>query len=246
MAEVITSPIRLAGAPNITLSMSGRILPDLTLDTTGSPISAFLQNFLHGLDNPIMVRGLPSIPSFAPSAPPEWLLQNLPSLNIPLIFPGPQPKPHVIERVSIEQMRVVRTPSGKMLASGTVLVDIRLPSGMSGVELDVKSVLPDVLVLDGPPDEDEDDEEGDSEYPARAFGRIRPDEFLEAASEQLGGLIMVRAPLHDVPMEVLEGRQSVHEGFHFKSAIQRRCNGWDTGRGECGGGLTGDQGRSGA
>ena len=207
MAEVTTDPIQLGGpSTRLELRMSGQISSDLHSTNGSSPLSLFLQNYLHGIDNPILVQGLNA--SEDPSTP-GWLLHRLSSVKVPLVFPGPQPRPKVIERVSIEHMRISES-SGHILASGVVVVDIRLPAGMDNVSINVNAVLPDVIVLDGAPDEDE------SELPARAFGHIRPEDFLAATSEELDGLVTVRAPLRDVPLQILEGRDSVFRSFARK------------------------------
>ena len=225
MAEVITSPIYIDDSPTLNLSMSGLINPDLTEkvsreDRQVSSLSFFLQNYLHGLDNPIVVDGLNTMPNFVPFttvAPPSWILALMPSLSIPLTFPGPSPPPKVIQSVAIEHMRISEK-SGKILASGTVVAEVELPSDMQRVRLDVREVLPDVLVYDGEPEDDATDPE---EPAPNAFGRIKPDEYLESTTELSQDpdhpyRMIVTAPMKDVPPDVLEGRDAIFRGFASK------------------------------
>jgi hypothetical protein len=216
MAEVVTHPIRLRGGDYIDLRMEGKVVANLsdTLITQPSPLSLFLQNFLHGLDNPILIRGLSSLPSYARSKPPAWLLDSLPSLALPLTFPGSSPPPKIIQSVTIEHMRISES-GGKMRASGIVVAQVELPGEMGNIELDVNAVLPDVLVYDGPaPSALMAVAEGE-DYPPRAFGRIHPDNYLDATttrSDQPKRYI-VRAPLVNVPLDILPGRDQILSDF---------------------------------
>lgn len=216
LAEVVTKPVSLNPHVDINVEMTGQIVADL--QSTAAPLSGFLQNYLHGLDNPILVRGLAKLPLFAPSytPPPQWLLASLPSLSLPLSFPGPQPPPQVIKSVSIEHMRISES-GGKMLASGVVIAEVELPEDLAGIDIDVSAVQPDVLVFDGPaPDDD-----GGEDFPPRAFGHIHPNETLPATTEKANDplhphRLVVRAPLTDVPLDILPGRDGVLSGFVSK------------------------------
>lgn len=221
MATVITRPLSLDGAETISLEIFGKVSVDLRTRGGGnssSLLSDFFQRYLQGEGNPIVVHGLESLPSFAhgAEAPPSWLLSLLPQLSVPLVFPGPSPPPKVIHSVNIEKMHLSES-GGKMLASGTVIAEIDLPPGMEHVTLDVRGVRPDVLVYDGPAGEDPSDEE----YPPRAFGRIHPEEWLEAESRLSDNpffpyRLVVTAPLENVPLDVLPGRDRVLSGFVSK------------------------------
>ncbi|WWC57957.1 uncharacterized protein I303_100492 [Kwoniella dejecticola CBS 10117] len=235
MAEVITQPLTIGGVQkDIQLRISGVITADLSEHSTSliassssSPLSLFLQNYLHGKDNPITVTGLSALPPFVPSTtphPPNWLLRTLPSLSLPLTFPGPKPKPKIIESVTIDHMRI--SESGKkMKASGTVIAQIELPHDMQSVQIDVVEVLPDVLVFDGPSPEDDDGDQppsdgyGDSaDFPPRAFGHIRPEDYLNSTTSISGdpnfpNRLIVSAPLKDVDLDILPGRDGVLSDF---------------------------------
>ena len=223
MAEVLTKPIVLGNSgDSIELRIAGEVTANLSETRAGnsSSLSKFLQNYLHGLDNPILVRGLSSLPSFAPHSanrPPDWLLSTLPSLSLPLTFPGPRPPPKIIQSVTIEHMRISEA-GGKMRASGTVLAEIELPGGMEGVDVDVVAVMPDILVFNGPaPTQDDDDD-----HPGvGAFGRIHPQYFLSSSTMKGEDpshpyRLVVRAPLDKVPLDVLPGRDSVLSDFVSK------------------------------
>ncbi|VDB96689.1 unnamed protein product [Peniophora sp. CBMAI 1063] len=230
LANVSTTPFGLTH-PNITLSLSGSLLPFLA---SASPVlGALVQNYLAQLPSPVLV-----------STP------LLPSLQLEASFPGPNSKPKVLRDVKLEDMKI--KPVGqKFLASGNVLARVVLPKAMN-VPLDVNAVLPDVLVFDGPvPGEgeeedaeddfgwgfgwgrrkdDDNDDDNDSDVPPapplpdplppRAFARIRPDTFLDATSAPghptpeertepngVGTVTLVHARIEDVPLEVLPGRQ---------------------------------------
>lgn len=242
MADVVTSPLRLGGpGSNINIHINGVVVADFTSkshqehhhdgqNNSDSAISLFLQNYLNGRDNPIIIRGLSSVPSFSRPdlSPPHWLLSTLPSLSVPLAFPGPSPKPKIIQRVTIEHMRISES-GGKMLASGTVIAEISLPKGMESVDVAINAVKPDILVFDGPPEEGDDDDDevshsiddGDGDevdYPPHAFGRIKPEEWLKATSERYTNpehpdWITVLAPMEDIPIEILKGREATMRGF---------------------------------
>jgi hypothetical protein len=111
---------------------------------------------------------------------------------------------------------------GKMLASGTVIAEIALPKGMESVDVSVNAVKPDITIFDGPPPDEREDQDGEEdEYPPRAFGHIKPEEWLKATSERYQNpehpdWIVVRAPMEDIPVEILKGRDSVMRGFVSK------------------------------
>jgi hypothetical protein len=247
MAEVLTSPIDIHPSPRIDLTMSGRILANLS-NSVGhdSPLSLFLQNYMHGLDNPMTVRGLSALPrdSHIDRPPPSWLLAGLSSLSLALKFPGPNPPPRIIQSVTIEHMRLAER-AGKMRASGTVIVEIELPPGMQGVTVNVVEVLPDVLVYDGPAGPESPDP---ADPPPRAFGHIRPGDFLDSTTEPSADpnhphRMVVRAPLQDVPLDVLPGRDSVLSDFVgkvvFKGGAEAGVKGTASARVE----IVGVQGR---
>ena len=118
-------------------------------------------------------------------------------------------------------------PGATLLASGTIVARIVLPRGVN-VELDVSKVLPDVLDFNG-------DVPNDVPYfgmipepepaplpdplPERAFGRIRPDGWVNASSilatpeKGEGKAYVVTAKIVDVPLEVLPGRQRQLSSF---------------------------------
>ena len=219
MAQVTTSPLDLDSSKFLHLSLAGDIIANLTAqpsDERPSSLSLFLQRFLHGQDNPIIVTGLNTVPPHIP-APPPWLLSMLPTVSVPLSFPGPQPPPKVIKTVSIEHMRISER-AGQIYASGTVVAKVELPETMQRVQLDVKGVSPDVLIYDGPAGDDPADPD---DPPARAFGRINPDDFLNSTTAPSDDplhpyAIIVSAPMVNVPLQILDGRDGVFRSFASK------------------------------
>ena len=198
MAEVITDPVSLA-ASHLNVTMAGHVAQ---LDS--SALSAFLQNYLHGIDTPITVKGLGFIPSFSNITLPQWVLQALSSVSAPLIFPGPRPPPKVIHSVTIEHMRI--TPGSRIYASGTVIAQIDLARGMEHMDVDVTGVLPDVVIYDGPVED------------CKPFGHIKPEEYLNSTTSKGEDVfnpdrLTVRAPIENVPVQILQGKDRVLSDF---------------------------------
>lgn len=224
IADVVTMPIRLRGQDTLRIHIEGVVTSDS--DAAGGnddALSGFLHNYLEGRDNNVTIRGLPDFPSAAsPDSeggqhmPPEWLHQMLPDIHAVVAFPAPQPPPKLIESVTIEQMKISES-AGKLRASGVVLVHARLPPDLADIKVDINGVKPDILVFDGeatPSGEPVDP--AVPPYPAKAFGRIHPDDYLVAISEldpTSPGLLVVRAPIHDVPIDILQGRDKVLSDF---------------------------------
>ncbi|KAJ6625124.1 hypothetical protein B0H10DRAFT_2003797 [Mycena sp. CBHHK59/15] len=211
VASVSTAPFTLTH-PNITLEINGTVLP---IPAASSPIlSAFLTRYLSALPNPILV-----------STP------LIPDLSVDLDFPAPNPRPEILRNVTIHDMSI-KPRGGGFVASGTVYARVVLPPGMQ-VGLHVGRVLPDVLVFDGEVPES-------AEYipvrvtgppaspplpdplPERAFGHIRPDEWLASLSGPVpsedgeGAAFAITAKIVDVPLEMLPGRQKEFSNFVSK------------------------------
>ncbi|KAL7420525.1 hypothetical protein Q5752_004475 [Cryptotrichosporon argae] len=239
IAHVLTAPVTLRPeSEHIALSVAGTI--DSSISSHSDLLSTFLQNYLHGLPNPVVIRGSAAarfpfpgpVPPYVVPPPPAWLLASLPSLAVPLEFPAHVPKPQVVKSVTIDNMRIGEK-AGKMTASGTVVVVVELPDEMAGVDVDVGAVLPNVLVFDGPAPDDagsdpgaglepgEPDGPGEPAYPPRAFGRIRPDAYLSSTTSRSTDpahprALVVRAPLVDQELLVLSGRDAVLSDFVSK------------------------------
>ncbi|TFK28291.1 hypothetical protein FA15DRAFT_665510 [Coprinopsis marcescibilis] len=218
VASVTASPFSLTH-PNITLDLTGRVHP--LQQSTLPHLSHFLMHFLNGESNRIRI---------SPS--------DFPSLAVTTVFPGPDPRPHLLRNITIQDMKLkTKGGSGGFLASGKVVVNLVLPKGMK-IGLDVKKVLPDVLVFDGEvPIGQENDTESlwgrtkqppptqplPDPLPEKAFGRIRPEDWLEAVSEpddeqdpEDGSAYRIEAKVVDVPLEVLPGRQKEFSNFVSK------------------------------
>lgn len=207
IASVQTDPFSLTH-PNITLGITGHVL---SLPPNAFPVlSTFLTRYLSGHSNPISI-----------STP---LISDL-TVEIP--FPGPDPKPRILRNVTIHDMKI--KPGTPFLASGTVLAHVVLPKGMN-IDLDVKRVLPDVLVFDG--EVPEDIHIDTPEFPRGAFGHIRPDDWLSSRSvsvepeEEDGSTFAVSAKIVDVPLNVLPGREKEFSNFVSKVSslfLLNRC-----------------------
>lgn len=213
VASVVAEPFSLTH-PNITLNVSGHVLP---LHTQVLPLlSTFISRYLFGQANPIIVT-TPLIPDLSAEAQ----------------FPGPAVKPQILRDVTIRDMKI--KPGNTWIASGTVYARVVLPKGMN-VEVDVRRVLPDVLVFDGEvPDSLQSLQFTSSEtfgtpprrplpnpLPEKAFGHIRPDDWLVSSCKELepeageGSEFAVEAQIVDVPLEVLPGRRAEFSDFVSK------------------------------
>jgi hypothetical protein len=205
IASVQTDPFDLTH-PNITLGINGHVLP---LPPKASPaLSTFLNRYLSGHSNPISIT-----------------TPLVPDLTVEAKFPGPDYKPQILRNVTIHGMKV--KPGSPFLVSGTVLAQIVLPKGMN-IDLDVKRVLPDVLVFDGEVPEDvHTDNTPESPplpdpLPEGAFGHIRPDDWLNSRcvsvepEDEEGSTFAVSAKIADVPLEVLPGREKEFRNFASK------------------------------
>lgn len=207
IASAETQPFSLTH-PNVTLIISGRVLP--LPSTAIEAVSSFASRFLSLQRNPISI-----------SSP------LLPSLVINTEFPSPATKPNVLRNVTIRNMKV--KPYGtELLASGEVFGLIVLPKGMN-FQMDVKRIMPDILVYDG----DVDDmfpplgplgnipSRLPRPLPPRAFGHILPDDWLDAESvydgaDEEGSVFLVSALIVDVPIQVLPGREKEFSDFVSK------------------------------
>ncbi|EIN14709.1 hypothetical protein PUNSTDRAFT_57626 [Punctularia strigosozonata HHB-11173 SS5] len=216
VAAVTSAPFTLS-RPNITLHATGSVLPIPA--NASATFSAFLGRYLSALPNPIIIS-----------------TDLFPSYTLDAVFPAPNPKPQILRDVTIRDMKVKPSgPGGAFLASGTVYAKIVMPRGMN-VKVDVERVLPDVLIYDGPvpptispaPSPTTEPVQDDppppppplpEPIPERAFGRVRPDDWLDAISVPLesddgeGSAVAVSAKIVDVPLEVLPGREREFSDF---------------------------------
>jgi len=200
VASVHTDPFALTH-PNITLVISGSILPlPLHASTT---LSSFISRYLSLKPNPISIA-----------------CSLLPSLVVDMEFPPPDSKPQILRNVTIRDMKIKPMGAG-FLASGMVLARIVLPKGMD-LTVNVTRVFPDVLVFDGEVPKLVAQDELPDPLPEGAFGHIRPEDWLEAKSVQVGSeegqgsTFAVTADMVDVPLEVLPGRQKEFSNFVSK------------------------------
>ncbi|TFK31100.1 hypothetical protein BDQ12DRAFT_694555 [Crucibulum laeve] len=211
VASVITAPFTLTH-PNITLHISGHVLP---LPSTSFPIlSNFLTRYLSGTPNPIIITS-----------------PFIPNITVTTDFPAPNPRPHLLRNVTIRDMKI-RPVGTTFVASGIVYARVVLPKGVN-VGVDVYRVLPDVLIFDGEVPDNTEPWIGDAPpspplpnpLPERAFGHIRPDDWLPSISvpskpeEGEGTAYEVTAKVVDVPLEVLPGRQKAFGDFVSKVSL---------------------------
>jgi hypothetical protein len=130
LAALHSAPLDTHTRPNLTLHLSGALLPPPAADGCGA-LSAFLVRYLSAQDSPVSVS--------SPLAP---------GLTVDTLFPAPRPPPRVLRDVALRDMRV-RAHGAGFVASGTVAARVVLPRRMR-LALAVRRVLPDELVFDGP------------------------------------------------------------------------------------------------
>ena len=202
--------------PNTTIYVHGHVA-ELAHDSFPS-LSAFVTSYLSG-ESPIISLSTPL----------------LPGITVDTIFPALDPRPQVLQNVTIKNMKIRPVTPGMMLASGTVFANIVLPKGMD-VSMQIDAVYPQLLVYDGPAPNGEpvgtenalsgieDDDLPDpmpspNPLPTNAFAHIRPEEWLASTSVPLdhgdgeGSVFAVSAKIVDVPLEVLPGRQREFSNF---------------------------------
>ena len=145
----------------------------------------------------------------------------------------------MLRNVTVSGMKLKPTASGELLASGKIRARAVLPKGVR-VGLEVRRVWPDVLLFDGEAPElrakgkgkgKDDSPSLPDPLPERAFGHIRPDDWLDSESEpadddqdgeeeEEGSAYNVSAMLVDVPLEVLPGRQKEFRDFVRKVRVR--------------------------
>lgn len=239
LARIITSPVILRGQTRLQIGV--KVLSDLEYDPSSrdprisqeSPLSALVQNYLNGRKTPITITGsshVPPTPKSDPVAPPpEWLAKILAGIDIHSFVPSaPQDSPPLVRSVTIQNMRIGQSKTGRMTGSGTVIAQVELPpivadllrKGSNGTDVptpDVRGFKPDILVFDGlPPPGGDIDKPSQKPYPPRAFGRIHPPYWIDSTSKMSTlepGILIVTAPIHDVEIDVLDGRDDVVAGF---------------------------------
>lgn len=204
-----TQPFSLTH-PNVTFFILGKVLP--LPSTAIEALSSFASRYLSLQRNPISI-----------SSP------LLPSLVLNTEFPSPATKPDVLRNVTIRNMKV-KPYGSELLASGEVFGLVVLPKGLN-FQMGVKRIMPDILVFDGDVDDSLPylDVWGNipshlpQPLPPRAFGHIRPDDWLNATSvyngtDKEGSIFLVSASIVDVPIQVLPGREK-----EFSSFVSKVC-----------------------
>lgn len=231
VAAGFTAPFTLVH-PNVSLSARATV-PALPRDAAPL-LSVFVSSYLAGRPADIIL-GSPL----------------LPAMSIPTLFPPPKVRPRILQDVAIRDMKF-SFRGDAVLASGIVFAKAVLPQGIR-LSLDVKQIWPDCLVFDGEVPSVDDSrqhgfitpwkssggDEGESSkervdvpkeplpspLPARAFARIRPEDWLDAESTPLdvipgegpgASTYAVTARVEEVPLEVLPGRDGLMRGFVAK------------------------------
>lgn len=219
-----------------------------------SALSRFLERYLSGRNNTILIRYDPTFPrtpstpssdvsstqaTFTPvddPIPPKFVADLLKTTTIPLSFPGSKESLELFRNLEIRNMKFKLSPSvagyfaedeGDFLCSGNVVGEINLPDFMAGMAeaVDVRSIWPDVFVYEGGPpsgaiDHGSDDESASASYPPSptpltAFGRLRPDQLIDATTTHFPAnathqsKTIISATFIDAPLYLLPNRGPV-------------------------------------
>ncbi|KZT50536.1 hypothetical protein CALCODRAFT_488623 [Calocera cornea HHB12733] len=212
IARVHTSPLLLPpSGPRLSIALSGALLappPDSPL------LSAFLTAYLSGTPYPVLLTA----PGPYPRALPSFLHPFLAQVHLTYPFPGASPRPNLLESVQIKGMRIL--PSSKpneFLLSGTIEARISLPRAFRTLAFLAQHVQPDVLITDGPPRPGLDN----------AFARL--DAPLLPTTQDAN--LTLTAPLEDVPVLILPGREKEFRAFVQKLIFNRAA--WAGVKGKC-------------
>ncbi|KAH7106473.1 hypothetical protein BKA62DRAFT_747614 [Auriculariales sp. MPI-PUGE-AT-0066] len=184
---------------NITIEATGRLIPLQPSQRSMLAISPFLSAYLKGEPYDVLVTvDLPIVSS--PGVAIDTLIDPNQTLSVHIPFPGANPKPHILQELTIHDMRIrygrdtdsvivsgvdagyplepidgpIRDTAGDytVLASGTVYAHVILPPQFD-VHANVTRVWPDVILSDGQlPDPDEDVSRGEVEI--QAPPRVQP------------------------------------------------------------------------
>ncbi|CAE7190351.1 unnamed protein product, partial [Rhizoctonia solani] len=230
IARVETAPLGLT-VPNISLAISGHVLPLPSSSSSTSPVSRFASDFLAGRSSPILITT-------------DFLrdLGILDELTIKAEFPASAERPELLRDVQISSMRIALRGE-QIFASAFVRAHIVPPNSLSAININATRVWPDLLVYDGPAprlwpfDDPNHGAHSGVEYdehwtepdpmplprplPRNAFARIRPDSWIVAHTETSedqrdndgGQGVWVHAQVEDVPLDVLPGRDSELRAF---------------------------------
>ncbi|KAG9126196.1 hypothetical protein FRC07_004521, partial [Ceratobasidium sp. 392] len=227
VARVETAPLALT-APNISLAISGHVLPLPSSSGSIAPVSKFASDFLAARSSPVLVKT-------------DFLrgLGMQDEITLEAQFPAAAERPELLRDVQISNMRI-SLRGEQILASAFVRARIVPPHSLSALRLNATRVWPDLLVYDGPvpslwPFDDSsagspsgvqyDERWSEPEpmplpnpIPPTAFARIRPDSWIlahtEATEDELG--VWVQAKVVDVPLVVLPGRDAELRRFISK------------------------------
>ncbi|GAA5867183.1 hypothetical protein JCM1840_001513 [Sporobolomyces johnsonii] len=125
-------------------------------------LSRFVARYLSGRPNDIFIRydpapspPLPQDPSPDAPFPPPFVADLARNQTLKISFPGTNEVPDVFRNLRMEDMRIRLGDGdeGDLLASGKVVGEVVLPDAAKRLEegIDAKSILPDVIVMDGEP-----------------------------------------------------------------------------------------------
>lgn len=198
VATARTSRLVVKPATNIDLDISAfiRNLPDTFITTCPkshtSPMDNFLASYLRGSNSMVYVRGSDSSISDAP----EWLLEFLRSVTIPVPFPGHK-LDTVIESFNLSNVQFrlpepdskPRSPESAPRLSASVRAVVRLPEEIN-FPIDVQRLRSIANVS----------------YQGKTFGTLSLHKWMPATSSEVDGRkeLQVDTVVNDAPLDVTD------------------------------------------
>ncbi|GAA5935026.1 hypothetical protein JCM1841_000098 [Sporobolomyces salmonicolor] len=213
LARVSSAPFSFPlHARTASVACSGHVVPVDNLlaphdPNEGKPplsiaLSRFVARYLSGRPNDIFIRydpapssPLPQDPSPDAPFPPPFLADLARNQTLKISFPGTNEVPDMFRNLRMEDMRIRLGDGddGDLLASGKVVGEIVLPDAAKSLEegIDAKSILPDVIVMDGEPPRALENKHNDveaggafSRHDQLAFSFVPPSEPINLVNDE--------------------------------------------------------------
>ena len=201
VAEAVTHPIEVRSHANVSARALGiiREIPDSLLrscpETKASPLDHFMNNYLHGEDAEVLIRGR----DMKDSDTPDWISSILKSITVPIELPG-RSFGDMIRNFSAENVDFKLPdpfadpddPEAAPRVSGTIQVLAALPEEMN-LDLGVKSIKSN----------------SDLFYDDRKLGELNLKHWQSANSSRITGgnetLLNITSRIVDVPLNITDG-----------------------------------------
>ena len=208
-------------------------------DSIKHALSRFLSNFLNNESTPFEIIG--DVPN---NDYPDWLKDTIYNIHYNFSLPGVPPMPDIIQNVKMENIHVRRQTGfpwpnpfpgqpggpGQVLVTGTLTADIVLPSLLRSIPINVKEILPDLVLFNGSPPTI-----NSTGYPSNAFATFHPNKSFECFTQFVDDpndkyapkITRLYAQVIDAPIKIIQGRDSVFRSFMSKMLFGKALVGVD-------------------